>query len=127
MESFELTRESAGGFKRATIDADKHIARPLFSCSDVPADQPLLFSNGVEAGAVAEVRPEHLLQTTGLNGMQGFYDRYRMLPTSEESDVALILSHIAYRVRGGTWNGNQVVTISDHFDHRKGVQGWNNE
>ena len=84
----------------------------------------------------------HLLATT-LPSMQAFYDAHRLIPTSTNADVALILSHIAY------WSGHQeaartqvrpsrghsyrvkhrfgadvIVRITDHYDHREGVVGW---
>jgi hypothetical protein len=86
-------------------------------------------------------QPEFL----GVGDMRGAYSRAGLLPTSTNADIFLIRSHIAYwtgsqaaeRVtirpsRGHTYRvtgpyiGNAlVIRITDHYDHRNGVDGWN--
>ncbi len=71
--------------------------------------------------------------------MRNFYDRVGLMPTSTNADVCLIRSHIAYHSgsaaaeratiapsRGHSYriNGETVVRITDHYDHRDGVAGW---
>lgn len=80
-----------------------------------------------------------LPQFAMLNGMRAFYAANGMLATSENADVALIRSHIAYHAgnnvaeravikssRGHSYriNHNTIVRITDHYNHRTGVQGY---
>lgn len=39
---------------------------------------------------------DHLLLTTDYHDMRTAYDRLRMIPTSENADIYLIRSHVAY-------------------------------
>ena len=86
---------------------------------------------------------KHLLDTY-LPDMRAFYDNYGMLPTSENADIALIRSHLAYwqgstraefasikRSRGNSYRiafygkhdkRDYVARIVDYYDHRDGVQ-----
>jgi hypothetical protein len=76
-------------------------------------------------------------------GMRGLYDRLEMLPTSENADVVLIRSHIAYWAgntaaaraviwasRGHTYKVSGVdyrtfvVRVVNPYDHRDGVTGF---
>ena len=83
---------------------------------------------------------------TALRGMREFYNLAGLLPTSENADVALIRSHIAYwsgakkaekasikASRGhkyrvamyGTHDKSDlIVRITDYYDHREGVIGY---
>lgn len=78
-----------------------------------------------------------------LASMKEFYSANHMLATSEEADISLIRSHIAYhagvqrakqaiikparghsyRVRLYGMGDGVIVRISDHYDHRNGVTG----
>ena len=86
-------------------------------------------------------QPEHC----HLNGMKEFYAVAGMLATSENADIALIRSHIAYHAgsrpaerasikpsRGHSYRVSMygahdkfdlIVRITDHYDHRNGVSG----
>ncbi len=94
--------------------------------------------------AIATEAPRHLLKTLGIGDMEAFYQQERLIPTSHNADVALILSHIAYwsghgvadgvavtASRGHSYRVKQrhfpdvIVRISNHYDHRDGVTGWN--
>jgi hypothetical protein len=81
------------------------------------------------------LRPEHV----GLAGMREFYAKTNTYATSTNGDTALIRSHIAYHSgiataeratikpsRGHSYriNGDHIVKITDHYDHRNGVTGW---
>lgn len=80
-------------------------------------------------------QPQHC----GTGGMRALYDKLKVYPTSTNGDEILIRSHIAYwsgngpaeRVtikasRGNSYrvNGDVIVRITDHYDHREGVRGW---
>lgn len=84
---------------------------------------------------------EHICQPAyrHLPGMREFYREVRTIATSENADVMLIRSHIAYWSGTGTAersvinpsrghsyrvNGDTIVRIRDHYDHREGVTGW---
>ena len=78
-----------------------------------------------------------------LPGMKEVYKTLGVLATSTAADTVLIRSHIAY------WSGNataeraeikssrghtykvldgqekKIVKISNHYDHRDGIEGWN--
>lgn len=79
-----------------------------------------------------------------LASMKEFYKVNHMLATSEEADIALIRSHIAYHAgaqrakqatikpsRGhsfrvrlyGMGDDGVIARITDHYDHRNGVTG----
>jgi len=73
-------------------------------------------------------------------GMKELYAALGLLATSENADTVLIRSHIAYwsgdkaaeaavikPSRGHSYriNGAVLVRITDYFDHRDGIVGWN--
>src|SRR5947209_2405124 len=79
----------------------------------------------------------------GMNGMHDLYNVLGMIPTSENADVVLIRSHIAYHSgskaaeravikpsRGHSYRVSKasgidcIVRIRNHYDHRDGVTGW---
>ncbi len=79
----------------------------------------------------------------GVGDMRGAYTRLGTLPTSTNGDTFLIRSHIAYHCglreaeaavikpsRGHSYRvvdrygTARIVRISDHYDHREGVQGF---
>lgn len=78
----------------------------------------------------------------GVGDMKELYNKLKVYPTSENGDKALIRSHIAYHTgvkaadeaeitpsRGSSYRikhlgRNQVVKITDPYDHREGVSGW---
>jgi hypothetical protein len=90
----------------------------------------------------------HICQSAYMNcnGMRDFYNRAGMLPTSENADIALIRSHIAYHAgqdraeravikpsRGHSYSVRTsalkgaykiIVRITDYYDHRAGVHGY---
>lgn len=108
---------------------------------------PDLFFDPSPASSTLTANPltAHICQDAflGVGGMRGAYDRLGVIPTSTAADVFLIRSHIAYhsgrtlaervtikpsrghsyRVTGG--HVPLVVRITDHYDHRNGVHGWN--
>ncbi len=85
---------------------------------------------------------EHICQPAyrHLHGMRAFfYSQVGVIATSENADIMLIRSHIAYwsssdaafravikPSRGNSYrvNGDTIVRIVDHYDHRDGVTGW---
>ncbi len=92
-------------------------------------------------------RKSHICQDAfnGVGDMRGAYERCGALPTSENGDIFLIRSHVAYwsgnklaeyatikPSRGHSYRvtdlghgfGTRVVRITDYYDHREGVQGW---
>jgi hypothetical protein len=94
--------------------------------------------------AYASVSSPHLLANdfTGVHDMRAFYAAAGMIPTSENADIALIRSHVAYWAgrraaelidvrasRGHSYRFDlhgerHVVEIVDHYDHRAGVIGF---
>lgn len=79
--------------------------------------------------------PDH----RGTGGMRALYAKLGIYATSTNGDEVLIRSHIAYwsgnraaeeaviaTSRGHSYrvNGEVIVHISDHYDHRDGVVGW---
>jgi hypothetical protein len=91
---------------------------------------------------------KHICQDgfSALNGMREFYNVIGVLPTSENADITLIRSHIAYW--GGSIKAEKasikpsrgysyrvamygkhdrddiIVKIADYYDHRDGVVGY---
>jgi len=74
-----------------------------------------------------------------LADMKAFYSTLGALATSTNADIVLIRSHIAYwsgekaaeravikPSRGHSYrvNGDTIVRIADHWDHREGVTGY---
>lgn len=74
-----------------------------------------------------------------LPSMRELYRDAGVIPTSENADIILIRSHIAYwsgneraeraeikPSRGHSYrvNGDRVVRIVDYYDHRLGITGW---
>lgn len=87
------------------------------------------------------MNPPHLCQPEYRHfDMREFYRAINAIPTSTVADTALIRSHIAYwsstdqadratiaPSRGHSYRVNKtvIVNITDHYDHRYGVTGWN--
>jgi len=78
-------------------------------------------------------------QYWNLPNMREFYRANNVIPTSENADVMLIRSHIAYwsgndaanravikPSRGHSYRVNKdcIVRIRDYYDHRDGITGW---
>jgi len=74
-----------------------------------------------------------------MDGMHGLYNHLGIIPTSENADIVLIRSHIAYWAgskkaeraeikpsRGHSYKIDKttVVRITDYYDHREGVVGF---
>lgn len=86
----------------------------------------------------------HLLQDEfrDVKDMRGLYDKLGMIPTSENADIVLIRSHVAYvagqteaarctikpsrghSYRIGSFGQDYIVRIADHYDYRTGVIGY---
>lgn len=82
----------------------------------------------------------------GVGDMRSLYSKLQVYPTSENGDILLIRSHIAYHsgnkaaeraaikpsrghsYRVAAWGthdkGDAIVRITDYYDHRTGVTGW---
>lgn len=88
--------------------------------------------------------PAHLLDAPGVHSMAEFYKAFGIYATSDVGSIALIRSHIAYHTgrqcaatakikpsRGHSYRvtteygQSLVVRITDYYDHRDGVHGWN--
>ena len=91
-------------------------------------------------------RKSHICQNAfnGVGDMRGAYERLGTLATSENGDIFLIRSHVAYwsgnkrakyatikPSRGHSYRvtelagfGTRIVRIVNYYDHREGVQGW---